>query len=251
MRSGVLAAFFLGMSALLPTAAVGAESFRSDLVQPAPEALRPGQFVWYEQPELIRASTAIDAPVSIVVSIPSQRAYVYRGSVLVGVSTVSTGSRGHETPVGQFTILQKNKFHRSNIYSNAPMPFMQRLTWTGIALHAGHLPGYPASHGCIRLPKAFARDLFDMTRMGGAVSVIDTELPEPAPVLPEAAPERFAPSPPLLVADARNLGGDAFDVVTMRVVIPRTVTPSPAPAQYWRTGPYREIVQPLPPEPSR
>lgn len=244
MRSGVLAAFLLGMSALLPTAPVWAQSFHSDRMQPAPDTLRPGQFVWYEQPELIRARTAIDAPISIVVSLPSQRAYVYRGSMLVGVSTVSTGSRGHETPVGQFTILQKNKFHRSNIYSNAPMPFMQRLTWTGIALHAGHLPGYPASHGCIRLPKAFARDLFDMTRMGGAVSVIDSELPQPAP-------ERFAPPPPLLVADARNLGGDAFDVVTMRVVIPRTVTPGPSANQHWRTGPYREIVQPLPPGQSR
>ena len=79
--------------------------------------------------------------------------YVYQGQSLIGQSTISTGAKGHATPLGDFKILQKNRWHRSNIYSNAPMPFMQRLTWDGIAIHAGHLPGYPASHGCIRLPR--------------------------------------------------------------------------------------------------
>jgi lipoprotein-anchoring transpeptidase ErfK/SrfK len=127
-------------------------------------ALRPGEFVW--QPEL-----AQDGAVEIVVSIPLQRAYVYRGGTLIGVTTVSTGRPGHSTPVGTFNILQKRREHYSNLYNNAPMPFMQRLTWGGVALHAGHIPGHPASHGCIRLPLAFARHLFGVTEMGGAVHV--------------------------------------------------------------------------------
>ena len=144
MRSGALAVLLLALAAILPAAPAAAQASASDTMEIAPEALRNGQYVWYEQPQLIRASTSDWDPVSIVVSIPDQRAYVYRGGRLVAASTVSTGSDGHETPVGAFTILQKKVFHRSNLYSNAPMPYMQRLTWDGIALHAGHLPGYPA-----------------------------------------------------------------------------------------------------------
>ena len=98
-------------------------------------------------------------------------AHVYSGDRLVGMASVSTGMAGHSTPTGDYPILQKNQWHRSNLYSNAPMPFMQRLTWDGIALHAGHNPGYPASHGCIRLPYAFAQKLFGMTSLGGLVTV--------------------------------------------------------------------------------
>ena len=128
--------------------------------------LRPGQFVW--QPE---AAPAGD--VEIVVSIPLQRAYVYRAGTLIGISTVSTGREGYDTPTGSFNILQKHREHHSNRYNNAPMPFMQRLTWDGIALHAGEIPGRPASHGCIRLPMAFARNLFAVTEVGAAVHVTD------------------------------------------------------------------------------
>ena len=128
--------------------------------------LRPGEFVW--QPERAQQGT-----VEIVVSIPLQRAFVYRGGTLIGVTTVSTGRPGHETPVGTFTILQKRREHYSNLYNNAPMPFMQRLTWGGVALHAGQIPGRPASHGCVRLPLAFARHLFGATSMGGEVHVTD------------------------------------------------------------------------------
>jgi hypothetical protein len=129
--------------------------------------LAPGAFVW--RPELAAAG-----PVEVVVSIPLQRAYVYRGGTLIGITTVSTGRPGHRTPTGSFDILQKRKQHFSNLYNNAPMPFMQRLTWDGIALHAGQIPGKPASHGCIRLPLAFARHLFGITEMGGAVHVLAT-----------------------------------------------------------------------------
>jgi lipoprotein-anchoring transpeptidase ErfK/SrfK len=127
--------------------------------------LRPGQFVW--QPE-----RSTQGEVEIVVSIPLQRAYVYRGGTLIGVTTVSTGKPGHRTPTGRFDILQKHARHFSSIYNNAPMPYMQRLTWGGIALHAGQIPGHPASHGCVRLPLAFAKNLFSVTRIGASVHII-------------------------------------------------------------------------------
>jgi len=135
-------------------------------------SLQPGQFIW-------DAAATTDEPLTISISVALQRIYVYRGGMLVGVASVSTGRPGKETPLGDFRILQKAKWHRSNLYSNAPMPFMQRLTWDGIALHAGWNPGYPDSHGCIRLPAAFARALFDMTVLGSSVSVSDYPLQPP------------------------------------------------------------------------
>ncbi len=112
-----------------------------------------------------------DRGVRILVSLPQQKAWVFDDGELVATSPVSTGKRGHTTPAGTFPILQKKVHHRSNKYSNAPMPYMQRLTWTGIALHAGHLPGYPASHGCIRLPRAFAKKLYNLTDFGTKVTI--------------------------------------------------------------------------------
>jgi len=135
-------------------------------------ALKPGQFIWAPQ-------AAPDGPMVMVVSLNRQQAYVYRNGVRIGVSTVSTGKKGKETPTGVFTILQKRQEHYSNLYNSAPMPFMQRLTWDGIALHAGHLPGKPASHGCIRLPMAFAKALFGETSTGMTVVITD-EAPNPA-----------------------------------------------------------------------
>lgn len=132
-------------------------------------ALTPGQFVWRPQAQPAGA-------VEIVVSLPAQMAYVYRGGVLIGATTVSTGREGHETPVGSFEILQKRRDHRSNLYDDAPMPFMQRLTWDGIALHGGAIPGHPASHGCVRLPQSFARSLFGVTQLGASVHITDLDV---------------------------------------------------------------------------
>lgn len=109
----------------------------------------------------------------VVVSLPQQHAYVYRNGVLIGRSTVSSGRKGKETPTGVFTVLQKKAVHESNIYKGASMPNMQRLTWSGIALHAGTLPGYPASAGCVRLPVRFSRLLFEVTKTGTTVVVAD------------------------------------------------------------------------------
>jgi hypothetical protein len=141
--------------------------------------LAQGEFIWF-------GDVARAGPLLLVVSLDQQRAYLYRNGVLTGVSTVSTGKQGHETPTGVFTILQKNKDHFSNLYDNAPMPYMQRLTWGGIALHAGGLPGYPASHGCIRLPSEFARLLFEVTSTGMTV-VVASHAGAPG----EAAPPGF------------------------------------------------------------
>ena len=143
-------------------AAAAAEPAQADLET---AKLRPGQFLW--QPE-----RSTQGEVEIVVSIPLQRAYVYRGGTLIGVTTVSTGKPGHRTPTGRFDILQKHAKHYSSIYNNAPMPYMQRLTWGGIALHAGQIPGHPASHGCVRLPLAFAKNLFSVTRIGASVHIV-------------------------------------------------------------------------------
>ena len=107
------------------------------------------------------------------------------------VSTVSTGKKGHETPTGVFTILQKNKDHRSNLYDDAPMPYMQRLTWDGIALHSGNLPGYPASHGCVRMPDGFAKRLFAETELGMTVIVSNDKVASPENLL---NPAMFAQS---------------------------------------------------------
>ncbi len=160
-RSAVL---LFAAAALAPAPAWSQGSPRSAITEANVAALKPGEFIW--APHL-----APDGPMVMIVSLTAQQAYVYRNGLRIGAATVSTGKKGKETPTGVFTILQKNAKHRSNLYNNAPMPFMQRLTWDGIALHAGNLPGYPASHGCVRLPMAFARGLFEETKMGMTVVV--------------------------------------------------------------------------------
>lgn len=134
--------------------------------------LTPGRYMWQDD-------TAAGA-LTVRVSIADQRLYVYRGATLVAVSTVSTGKAGKETPVGVFTILQKKPMNYSTLYNNAPMPFMQRLTWDGIAIHAGRIPGFPASHGCVRVPAEFAKKLYAATALGAVVEVTDQPWDESA-----------------------------------------------------------------------
>lgn len=152
-------------------------------------ALKPGEFTWHPERQP-------DGAVAVVVSIPEQRVHVYRNGIRIGVSTCSTGKPGHETPTGVFAVLQKDKHHKSSTYSNAPMPNMNRLTWSGIALHAGKLPGYPASHGCIRLPMAFSENLFGVTHLGTPVIISGShadpsELIHPGMVLGAYAAHEF------------------------------------------------------------
>ncbi len=145
--------------------------------------LNPGEYWW-------APVVSPTGPVVILVSIPEQVLHVYRNGVLVGRSSVSTGAAGHSTPAGVFTILEKHSRHYSSTYNNAPMPNMQRLTWQGIAMHSGQLPGYPASHGCVRLPFDFSKLLFTITEKGGTVVIGNDVKPQP----------HFASKPGILLA---------------------------------------------------
>src|SRR5215472_9490165 len=128
--------------------------------------LKKGEFLWL-------GDAFTSGPVVMVVSLTEQRAYVYRNGILIGATSVSTGRPGYATPTGVFTVLQKQKEHRSTIYDSAPMPYMERLTWSGVALHAGGIPGYPESHGCIHLPSEFAKLLYDISPAGMTVVIAD------------------------------------------------------------------------------
>ncbi len=130
-------------------------------------------------------------PLQIIISIADQNISVYSGDVLVARSAVSTGVPDHPTPMGVFTVIQKQRWHRSNLYSAAPMPYMQRITWSGVALHAGVLPGYPASHGCIRLTEDFAIRLWQLTKLGNRVIIARSDV---APV-EISHPQLFAQKP--------------------------------------------------------
>jgi len=136
------------------------------VVAPFTSEFKPGDYIWH--PKVSPAG-----PVVIIVSLPDQVMYVYRNGVRIGRATVSTGKPGKRTPTGVFTVLQKKVHHESNIYKGAKMPHMQRLTWSGIALHAGQLPGYPASAGCVRLPEDFAEKLYSVTSNGTTVIIAD------------------------------------------------------------------------------
>jgi lipoprotein-anchoring transpeptidase ErfK/SrfK len=130
-------------------------------------------------------------PLLIAVALNSQRVTLYSNGVAIAHSPISTGTASHPTPTGIFSIIQKSRYHRSNLYSDAPMPYMQRITWSGVALHQGVLPGYPASHGCIRLPEKFAQYLWGVTRMGARV-IVTREDATPAEI---AHATLFAPKP--------------------------------------------------------
>jgi len=145
--------------------------------------LKPGEYWWH--PEI-----SPQGPLMILISIPEQEMHVYHNGIMIGRSSVSTGSKGHDTPGGVFSILEKQQSHRSKTYNDAPMPNMQRLTWTGIAMHSGQLPGYAASHGCVRLPYDFSQLLFSTTNRGGTVIIGDGKTPVP----------RLASNPGLMLA---------------------------------------------------
>jgi hypothetical protein len=163
--------------------------------------LKPGEYWW--KPQL-----SPSGPVVALVSIPQQTIYVYRNGILIGRSTISSGTKSNATPGGVFSILEKKQTHRSKKYDNAPMPYMQRLTWSGIAMHSGQLPGYAASHGCVRLPYDFSQLLFSATAKGGTVVVGDGKTPTP----------HLASNPGLMLAPkdftpemVRRLARDEYD----------------------------------------
>jgi len=134
-------------------------------------------------------------PLVIAISIERQKVTIYDSNGVFAESPVSTGMKGHPTPMGVFSVIQKHKFHHSNIYSGAPMPYMQRITWSGVAMHAGVLPGYPASHGCIRMPMAFAVKMWNWTKMGARVIVAPGEMTPSSFSHPLLASVRVPPQP--------------------------------------------------------
>src|SRR6202165_5102942 len=129
-----------------------------------------------ESAKKAQSRDAPKGPLQIIISIADQRVSLYDNGALMARSSVSTGIPRHPTPLGIFSVISKQRWHRSNLYSAAPMPYMQRITWSGIALHAGVLPGYPASHGCIRLKKDFAIRLWHLTKRGTRVIIASNDV---------------------------------------------------------------------------
>src|SRR5215831_9450110 len=155
-------------SFVVERAFISAESFTEGVrVSPDTVTLKPGEYVW--EPE-----RAPEGPLLMIASITEQVAYVYRNGIRIARSSVSTGRPGHPTPTGVFRILEKEVHHTSSIYKGEEMPYMERVTWGGIALHAGDLPGYPDSHGCVRLPLEFSKLLFGVTMKGATVIIANT-----------------------------------------------------------------------------
>jgi hypothetical protein len=191
------------------------------VVAPPPVPPPPPPPAMIEPPSV---ASVLQSGTLIVISKKSQNMFVFSDGALWASTPISTGKRSHETPSGVFPILQKHKLHRSNIYSGAPMPYMQRLTWSGIALHAGWVPGYPASHGCVRVPRAFAQSLFKLTNASATTVVIGD-----APLETEVHAQQFALTANLPVHSALAPPADP-PVVKMAAVKPTAVELAAAPA---------------------
>lgn len=158
---------FLGISAAAQAGATPFWGAKAPVAYETPtRQLKNGEFTWAPQ-------LAPEGPVLVVVSLDEQRAYAYRNGVQIGASTISSGKKGHETPTGVFHTFLKDADHHSSIYHNAAMPYTQKITQGGVALHAGGIPGYPESHGCVHLPSEFARLLFGVSPMGMTVVIAD------------------------------------------------------------------------------
>ena len=177
----------LGCGVALALTVVEAPAQETPPAVRSPKApLKPGQYKW-------APDRSPSGPVVVVVDLPDQMAYVYRDGIRIGVTTVSTGRPGHVTPTGVFTILQKQPMHHSTLYNDAPMPYMERLTWSGVCLHAGGLPGYPSSHGCVHLPLEFSKLLYGITADSTTVVIADSrtapqDVLHPGLLLPEDTP---------------------------------------------------------------
>ena len=168
----------------------------------------------HESEPKAKSQEVAKGPLQIIISIADQRISVYDDGTLIARSSVSTGVQGHPTPIGVFSIIGKELWHRSNIYSAAPMPYMQRITWSGIALHAGVLPGHPASHGCIRLANDFAIRLWRLTKRGTRVIIAHHDV-HPVQI---ASPRLF--SKPKTASSSQESSVDAFagkDALTLAI----------------------------------
>jgi len=140
------------------------KAYRDMVAELGTRSLRPGQYVW-------APVVPAEGETRVILDLKTQMAFVYRGERIVGATAISSAKRGMVTPLGTWKVLEKRKFYRSKKYDNAPMPFMQRIDEYGIALHGGANPGYPASHGCVRMPMKFAEKLFGLTKVGTEVII--------------------------------------------------------------------------------
>ncbi len=208
----------LAAATLFAAWCMGGKSLRAQLVDNVTDvaAMKPGQYTW--DPE-----RSPEGPVAIIVSIPDQRVFVYRNGIRIAVSTCSTGKPGHATPTGVFTILQKDKDHHSDEYNDAPMPNMNRLTWSGVALHAGELPGYPASHGCVRLPLEFSALLFTVTQVGTVVIIANAasdpvDVDHPGLILSQDA-EKDIDTAAEKLKDSRANSPDDPNAITVSILV--------------------------------
>ncbi|CAN5577083.1 hypothetical protein BH09VER1_BH09VER1_31880 [soil metagenome] len=192
--------------------------------RPLGTRLKPGEYSW----EPAKSPTGA---VGIIVDLTNQTLHVYRDGRLIGRSAVSTGTKSHPTAPGTYTILTKNETYHSEKYDEASMPFMERLTWDGMAIHGGNNPGKPSSHGCIHVPLNFAKKLYDITQTGETVLISDLKEPPGDTVDPGLIPQQTtqpAPDPKSNVKVPR--GGPApKDVSPDATPIP-TPTPMASPA---------------------
>ena len=181
----------------------------------------PGQLKKHRHSEPAKRAQAEKppaGPLTIIVSIGSQHVSLYADGKFVARGPVSTGVRGHPTPVGVFSVIQKDRYHRSNIYSAAPMPWMQRITWSGVAIHQGVLPGHPASHGCIRTSTEFAQRLWGITKLGARVIVSRSDVTPASISNARLFTLRSEPTPELKPEPAVVLGADPPGGVVPAVV---------------------------------
>ncbi len=182
----------------------------------------------HHEREIVKKRPPAKGPFQVIVEIAKQQVEVYGQDGLIERASISTGKPGHPTPLGVFSVISKARWHRSNIYSGAPMPYMQRITWSGIAMHAGPRPGYPASHGCIRLPEDFAIRLFHTTKVGARVIVTR----EPAAPVAIAHPKLFEPKPPVdntvALADENDKAAVSLAARTVSSAKPAADPPAPA-----------------------
>jgi lipoprotein-anchoring transpeptidase ErfK/SrfK len=197
------------IAVLTAAGAIGAASHAEAALyywsDPDPGYYRPRPTVQLRRQRARRQAKKIEAPeketskpqgpLIIAISIEKQKLRIYDANGFFAEAPISTGMKGHPTPMGVFSIIQKHKLHHSNIYSGAPMPYMQRITWSGVAMHAGVLPGYPASHGCIRMPMAFAMKMWNWTKMGARVVVTPGEMTPASFAHPLLATQKVVPQP--------------------------------------------------------
>jgi len=195
---------------------------------PGQKRQRPYSRRWQQPAEPAKAKAQVapekpENPLTLVISIKSQKVSLYGNGKLIETSIISTGTPGHDTPQGVFSVIEKDRHHRSNIYSGAPMPYMHRITWSGVALHEGFVTGRPASHGCIRLPHAFAARLWEITQLGVRVVIAPDDV---APV--SIAHDRlFAMKPKVAPAPMAELQPDPVPTAKIRLATNAEMTDTP------------------------